>query len=64
MMECSQNPIDFKQLVFAVAQDCENLFKMVLNSNRLFSHCFRKKKNRQLQNLCKLLIFSSGPAWA
>ena len=28
------------------------------NSNRLFSHCFRKKKNQQLQNLCKLLISS------
>lgn len=28
MMECSQNPIGFKQLVFAGAQDCENLLKM------------------------------------
>ena len=35
------------QLVFAVAQDCENLLKMGANSNRLFSHCFRKKKNQQ-----------------
>jgi hypothetical protein len=50
-MECSQNPIGFKQLVFAVAQDCENLLKMGANSNRLFSHCFRKKKNQQLKFL-------------
>jgi hypothetical protein len=50
MMECSQNPIGFKQLVFAVAQDCENLLKMGANSNRLFSHCFRKTKNQQLEN--------------
>ena len=28
------------------------------------SHRVRKKKNQQLQNLCKLLIFSSGPARA
>jgi hypothetical protein len=37
MMECSQNPIGFKQLVFAVAQDCENLLEMGANSKRLFS---------------------------
>ena len=37
MMECSQNPIGFKQLVFAGAQDCENLLKMGANSNQLFS---------------------------
>ena len=49
MMECSQNPIGFKQLVFAVAQDCENLLKMVSNPNRLFSHCFRKMENQQLE---------------
>ena len=58
MMECSQNPIGFKQLVFAVAQDCENLLEMGANSNRLFSHCFRKKKNQQLSITRKLLIFS------
>jgi hypothetical protein len=28
MMDCCQNPIGFKQLVFAVAKDCENLLKM------------------------------------
>ena len=39
------------QLVFAVAQDCENLLKMGSNSNRLFSHCFRKTKNQQLEFL-------------
>lgn len=39
------------QLVFAVAQDCENLLKMGSNSNRLFSHCFRKTKNQQLESL-------------
>ena len=39
------------QLVFAVAQDCENLLKMGANSNRLFSHCFRKTKNQQLEFL-------------
>ena len=39
------------QLVFAVAQDCENLLKMGSNSNRLFSHCFRKMKNQQLEFL-------------
>ena len=33
--------------VFAVAQDCKNLLKMVSNSNRLFSHGFRKTKNQQ-----------------
>ena len=38
------------KFVFAVSQDCENLYKMVLNSNRLFSHCFRKTKNQQLEN--------------
>ena len=37
------------QLVFAVAQDCKNVQEMVLNSNRLFSHCFRKTKNQQLE---------------
>ena len=58
MMDCCQNPIGFKQLVFAVAQDCKKLQKMLSNSNRLFSHCFPEKKNQQLQNLCKLLIFS------
>lgn len=26
-----------------------NLLKMGSNSNRLFSHCFRKKKNQQLR---------------
>ena len=57
-MECSQNPIGFKQLVFAVAQDCENLLKMGSNSNRLFSHCFPEKKNQQLSIARKLLIFN------
>ena len=37
--------------VFAVAQDCKNLLKMVPNSNRLFSHCFRKTKNQQLAEM-------------
>lgn len=36
-MECSQNPIGFKQLVFAVAQDCENLLKMGANPELLFT---------------------------
>ena len=39
------------QLVFAVAQDCENLLEMGANSKRLFSHCFRKTKNQQLEFL-------------
>ena len=39
------------QLVFAVAQDCENLLKMGSNSNRLFSHCFPETKNQQLEFL-------------
>jgi len=29
MMDCCQNPIGFKQLVFAVAQDCENLLEII-----------------------------------
>ena len=48
MMECSQNPIGFKQLVFAGAQDCENLLKMGSNSNRLFS---QKEKTATLKSL-------------
>ena len=51
MMDCCQNPIGFKQLVFAVAQDCKKWWKMVSNSKRLFSHCFRKTKNQQLEFL-------------
>ena len=53
-MDCCQNPIGFKQLVFAVAQDCENLLKMGSDSNRLFS------QNEKLATWIssKLLIFS------
>ena len=31
--------------------NCKKWHKMVLNSNRLFSHCFRKMKNQQLEIL-------------
>ena len=40
-----------QKFVFAVSKDCENLYKMASNSNRLFSHCFRKMKNQQLEFL-------------
>ena len=35
--------------VFAFSQDCKNVQKMGANSNRLFSHSFRKTKNQQLE---------------
>ena len=61
MMDCCQNPIGFKRLVFAVAQDCKKWQKMGPNSNRLFSHCFRKKKNQQLEFLlnCRFSMWTS-----
>lgn len=39
-------------LVFAVAQDCENLLEMGANSKRLFSHCLRRHE----KNTCEKLI--------
>ena len=36
-----------RKFVFAFSQDCKNVQEMVSNSNRLFSHCFRKTKNQQ-----------------
>ncbi len=58
MMDCCQNPIGFKRLVFAVSQDCENLLKMGANSNRLFSHLIRKQKKKHLRKTRKCLIFN------
>lgn len=43
------------QLVFAVAQDCENLLKMGANSNRLFSHCLRRNEKQRPTNARKSL---------
>ena len=34
-----------------MAGNCKKWQKMVSNSNRLFSHCFRKMKNQQLEFL-------------
>ena len=51
MKVCRDVPYASPKFVFAVSQDCENLYKMASNSNRLFSHCFRKTKNQQLEFL-------------
>ena len=58
MKVCRVDAICTFTFVFAVAQDCKKWQKMVSNSNRLFSHCFRKKKNQQLEFLLSCLIFS------
>ncbi len=48
--------------VFADAQDCKKWQKLVLNSNRLFSHCFRKilvEKSHHIGIVCQLYNFLS-----
>ena len=44
-----------------MAGNCKKWWKMVSNSNRLFSHCFRKTKNRQLKFLlsCWFSVWTS-----
>ena len=42
-MECSQNPIGFKRLVFAVAQDCKKWQKIILKYHKYLGEFFQKK---------------------
>ena len=54
-MDC-QNPIGFKRLVFAVAQDCKKWQKMLSNSKRLFTHCLRRHEKSTCEKLVSACI--------
>ena len=57
-MECSQNPIGFKQLVFAVAQDCKKVTENGVELKPIVFALFSQNEKSATRISSKLLISS------